>query len=496
LRSEVGRSLQSSGAWRGDAIGHRRDGSPVPLELSVTRTRGGRVLCVVRDVSQRRAREERLEKMAYRDPLTGLANRRVLRERAQQALALARRGRGEVGLMFLDLVGFKQVNDDLGHLAGDQVLEEVGRRLSGAIRDADTAARVGGDEFAVLLSEIEGESGALQAARRVQEAFAHPFEADGHTLEITASIGLTLFPTYASNFDDMLEQADVAMYTARRGGEDGIRLYRGKGGAGAAVGHPELMEELYDALRQYRLALHFQPVYDLATGERVGSEALVRWPHPRLGILCASKFVPLIRDPALVHRLDRWVLASALVQLQTCQRAGSSEWIAIHLSEAALQDAGLESYVERILGAMSGVDPRKLLLEFPTRSVLRGAGGIGERLGALRGLGLSVAVDGLSGGHSSMAFLRGLPACGLNLERGFVAGIGRESFEEEVLQTVIGLAHAMGLKVRAKGVEREEQRQWLQAAGCDHGQGYLLGWIVPPDEIPGWGGDGAPSGPS
>ncbi len=490
LRREAPRALEAHGFWRGDAIGRRRDGSEIPLDLSVTRVPDGRLLCVARDISLRRAREEQLEQLAYRDPLTGLANRRVLRERAEQALALARRGDSQVALLYLDLVGFKEINDQLGHLAGDQVLEEVARRLTGAIRDADTAARIGGDEFAVLLSEIEGEGGALQAARRVQEAFERPFEADGHTLEIVISIGLALFPTYASTFDAMLDQADMAMYGARRLKSGGIQIYRG-GDAEAEGGRADLIAELHDAVRHYRLALHYQPVRDLATGERVGSEALVRWPHPRLGILCASKFVPLIGDPALVRRLDRWVLASALVQLQACQRAGSREWLAIHLSEASLHDEGLEAYVERVLSAMGGIDPTKLLLEFPARSVLRGSGPAGERLSALRGLGVSVAVDGLSGGHSSMAFLQGLPATSLNLDRGFVAGIGRESFEEEVLQTVIELAHAMRLRVRAKGIEREEQREWLRQAGCDFGQGFLLGWILPPEEMSGWNGDGS-----
>jgi len=489
LRSTARAALEATGAWRGDCIGRRKDGTTLPVELSVDRGGGGRLLIVARDISRQRAREQRLERMAYRDSLTGLANRRVLRERAQQALALARRADGQVALLFLDLTGFKQINDQLGHLAGDEVLVEVARRISDAIRDADTAARVGGDEFAVLLSEIEGESGALQAARRVQEAFERPFQTEGHALDVTATIGLSLYPTYASNFDDMLEQADMAMYGARRTDAGGIQLFRG---TGQMVGseHAELLNELHEALRYYRFALHYQPVRDLATGERVGSEALLRWPHPRLGILCASKFLPLIGDPTLARRLDRWVLASALVQLQTLQAAGADDWIAVHLSEGALEDARLEAYLRGILGSMQGVDPRKLLVELPSRSVLRGDDAVGDRLAALRGLGVSVAVDGLSGGHSSMAFLQGLPASSLNLERGFVAGIGGESFEEEVLRTVIDLAHAMRLRVRAKGIERESQRAWLQEAGCDLGQGFLLGWIVPPDRMSGWNGNG------
>jgi diguanylate cyclase (GGDEF)-like protein/PAS domain S-box-containing protein len=490
VRREAPRALEAHGFWRADVVGRRRDGSEIPLDLSVTRVSAGHLLCVARDISRRRAREEQLEQLAYRDPLTGLANRRVLRERAQQALALARRGDAQVALLYLDLIGFKQINDQLGHVAGDQVLEEVARRLSAAIRDADTAARIGGDEFAVLLSEIEGEGGAMQAARRVQEAFEPAFEAEGHTLQISISIGLSLFPTYASNFDAMLDQADMAMYGARRTRSNGIRLYR-TGGELADEGRGELIGELHDALRAYRMALHYQPVMDLSTGERVGSEALVRWPHPRLGILCAAKFVPLIAEPDLVRRLDRWVLASALLQLQGRQRAGSDEWLAVHLSEVALHDEGMEIYLQRVLGTMGELDAGKLLLEFPARSVLSGTGAIGDRLAALHGLGVSVAVDGLSGGHSSMAFLQGLPATWLNLDRGFVAGIGRDAFEEEVLRTVIDLAHAMGLRVRAKGIEREEQRAWLRQAGCDLGQGFLLGWIVPPDEMSGWNGDGA-----
>lgn len=482
LRREAGAGLRIRRKWRGDAEGLRRDGDRVPVELSLTRLPAGEVLCLVRDIADRVAYERRLQRMAYRDPLTGLPNRRLLRERAQQALALARRSGGGVGLLYLDLDGFKQVNDRLGHPVGDQVLEQVARRIASAVREADTAARIGGDEFAILLAKLDGEAGALQAAQRIQEALAPPLEVDGHSLTIAASIGIALFPTYASDFDQMLEQADLALYGEARAKAVGARIYRGAPG-GAEAWHADLIPELYDALRHYRLALHFQPVRELTGGRRVGAEALVRWPHPRLGILSAAKFVPLIGEPTLERRLDRWVLAAALLQLEALQKKSSDLWLAVHLSDSAAADPELESYLGSILQAVPEVERRRLVLEIPVRSALQSAPSVAERLAALRALGVSLVVDGLSIGQSSMAFLKDLPTCAVNLERSFVNGIGREPFEEEVLKTVIDLAHGMGLKVRAKGIEREDQREWLRAAGCDLGQGYLLGWIVPGEQI-------------
>ena len=482
LRREAGAALAETSTWRGPARARRRDGVLVPLELSLTRIPDGHVLCLAVDASDRFEHERRLERMAYRDPLTGLPNRRLLRARAEQALALARRGGGEVGLIFLDLDGFKQINDRLGHLAGDEVLQEVAVRIGEAIREADTAARIGGDEFAVLLPEIEGEGGALQVADRLRESMSAPLEVEGETLFVASSMGISLFPTTASSFDQMLEQADRALYGEARAKAVGVRVFRSEGGE-AETKVRELLAELHEALRHYRMVLHFQPVRELRSGRRVGAEALVRWPHPRLGLLSASKFVPLIGEPSLERRLDRWVVASAVVQLQSLQREGSDLWIAAHLSNHAALDPGLAEYLERTLGAVDGLDPARLLLEVPVRAALKDPEATAARLSALRSLGVSLAVDGLASGHSSMAFLRELPTCSVNLERAFIQGIGREPFEEEVLRTVIDLAHAMDHKVRAKGIEREIQREWLTAEGCDLGQGFLLGWIVPADEI-------------
>ncbi|HKK07403.1 MAG TPA: EAL domain-containing protein [Gemmatimonadota bacterium] len=483
LRREAGAALADRGSWRGSAQGRRRDGDRVPLELSLSRLPRGHVLCLASDASGRLAHERRLERLAYRDPLTGLPNRRLLRARAEQALALARRGGGEVGLIYLDLDGFKQVNDRLGHLVGDRVLKEVAERIASAVREADTAARIGGDEFAILLSEIEGETGALQAADRVQASLAPPIQIEDDTLFVAASMGIALFPTWAESFDEMLEQADLALYGDGRTKAVGVRIHRGESPEPSWLA--EILPELHDALLHYRLALHFQPVRDLSTGRRIGAEALVRWPHPRLGLLSASKFVPLIGEPELARRLDRWVLASAVIQLRALQRAGSDLWVAAHLSDSAALDPDLVAYVERTLAAAADVESRRLVLEVPVGTALKEPTTVADRLTALRETGVGLVVDGLATGHASMGFLRDLPTCAVNLERAFIQGIGREPFEEDVLRTVIELAHAMDLKVRAKGIERETQREWLTAAGCDHGQGYLLGWVVPADELEG-----------
>lgn len=481
LREEVGPAVRSGGSWRGEVVMRAADGERVPVDLSLTRLDDDRLLCVARDLTEQHRSRQRLRRLAYYDPLTGLANRRFLRHHAEQAAALARRHSHEIALVYLDLNHFKEVNDTLGHGTGDQVLEQVGARLQEAVREADTAARVGGDEFAVLLSEVGGEEGALRAARRILGVFDDPFRVEGHEIELEAGLGIAFHPRYAEDFDELVEQADLAMYGSERRKEHGIRIYRPELG-GIAPRRPQLVDELHEALRHYRLELHFQPVRALADGKLHGAEARVRWPHPRLGLLSAAKFLPLVEEAGLLRRLDRWVLARSAVQLREWAGRGFDGWLGVHLSEAAWRSSETAEHVRTGLDALRGLEAGRLVVQMPATA---GSNGrlteLREELGAL---GAEVAVNAFAPGLAPLETLRRLAPDMINLVPGLVGTVRPEGPGERLLRVTVDAGHTLGARIMAKGVERREQQSAARRAGCDLVQGYLVGWPVPPDEFP------------
>lgn len=470
------------GSWRGDVMGRSREGDPVPLDVTLTRLEGDRLLYVARDLTQRHELQGRLQQMAYYDPLTGLANRRLLREKTEHAFALSQRHGHDVALLYLDLDSFKAINDSLGHAAGDQTLEEVARRLERTVREADTAARVGGDEFAVLLGEVEGESGAVEVARRVMEQLEDPVEVDGHSLNVGASIGVALYPRYASDFEELLRQADLAMYGAGRSKQVGIRIYRPERGI-VTPRDGRLFAELQEALRHYRFEVHYQPIRGIRSGRVEGAEALVRWPHPRLGTLSAAKFLPLIGQVGYLRRLDRWVLATAVLQLSEWSASGYAGWVAVHVSGPTCRDQGLVEYVERVFRAAGDVDPSRLVLQVPadaTRDAPEGVHGLRDRLSEL---GTRMAVNAVGPGEPPADALECLHPEVLGLDRSFVEAADREEAWRRELRAAVDVGHDLGAAVVGKGVERPTQRDVLREVGCDFSEGYLEGWSVPAGEF-------------
>lgn len=475
-------ALRDRGSWRGETMARTGAGDPVSLDLSLTRLEDDRLLCVARDLSEQRAIRERLEQMAYYDPLTGLANRRLLREKTRHAFALADRGGHEVALLYLDLDSFKEINDTLGHAAGDQVLQAVAERLGETVRDADTAARVGGDEFAVLLGEVEGEKGAVQVGERILQTLDRPVDVDGHALDVGLSIGVAIYPRYASDFDELLRQADLAMYGAGRSKEVGIRIYRPEHGV-VTPRHTRLFEEIRKALRHYRFEVHYQPVRGLVSGDIEGSEALVRWPHPRLGMLSAAKFLPLVEELGYLRRLDRWVLATAALQLADWAREGFDGWLAVHVSRPTCADPDFPDYLAGVLDAAHGVAASRLMLQVPSQHPRRDP----ESFRALRRemdrMGVGVAISAFGREQPALDDLRSLSPDVLALDRTLVDAAGHREEWERRIHLAVDLAHTLGARVLAKGVERPEQRELLRAAGCDWVEGYLEGWSVPPEEF-------------
>lgn len=474
--------LAEEGSWRGDVMGRSRDGDPVPLDVTITRLERGRLLYMARDLTERHELEGRLQKMAYYDPLTGLANRRLLREKAEHAFALSQRHGNDVALLYLDLDSFKAINDSLGHAAGDQTLEEVGRRLEATVREADTAARVGGDEFALLLGEVEGEAGAVEVARRVVDRLDDPVEVDGHSLDVGASIGVALYPRYASDFEELLRQADLAMYGAGRAKEVGIRIYRPERGI-VTPRDDRLFSELQEALRHYRFEVHYQPIRGLESGRVEGAEALVRWPHPRLGTLSAAKFLPLIEKVGYLRRLDRWVLATAVLQLAEWAGSGFPGWVAVHVSGPTCADSELLGYLERVFRAAGDVDPGRLVLQVPAAAAREQPEEAHRLRDQLSGFGTRVAVNAVGPEEPPTEALECLHPEILGLDRAFVEAADREDEWRQKLRVAVDLGHTLGAAVVGKGVERPTQRDVLREVGCDFAEGYLEGWSVPAGEF-------------
>jgi diguanylate cyclase (GGDEF)-like protein len=407
---------------------------------------------------------------ATHDALTGLPNWKLLRDRLDQSLAAAGRSAGEVAVLLIDLDRFKEINDTLGHSYGDKLLCQVGPRLQSVLRDGDTVARLGGDEFAVLLPAVDGVAEAQAVAERLREALHAPFDVDGVALDVEASVGIVLSPWHGTDTEELLRNADIAMYAAK------------DAKAGAVVFVPEehvtspwrlnLLGDLRRALDAGdELFLNFQPKYTL-DGERIeGAEALLRWQHPVQGLIPPDEFIPVAEGTGIILRLTERVLGLALQQMRLWLDAGHALPVAVNLSTRCLLDAGLPDLVQRLL-TEHGVPARLLRLEVTESAVMGDAARCMEVLQRLHDLGVKLSIDDFGTGYSSMAYLRRLPVDELKIDRSFVLGMTTTSQDAVLVRTAIDLGHNLGLTVVAEGVEGIEHVLALRALGCDIAQGY------------------------
>ncbi len=447
---------------------------------------------LARDVTEEVRLRARLQDMAYYDGLTGLANRRLLREKAEQALEEARRRGRRVALLYLDLQRFKAINDSFGHEAGDRALVEVARRLSGSLRKADVVARVGGDEFAVLLTEAgEEQEGAVQAARRVMEVFDEPFSIGGREVHLGGSIGIALHPDTADDFETLMAHADMAMYEAARERGTTFQVYRPSIEIFTSD-RLELEEDLYRALEEDRLFLRYQPIRR-TDDERAGWEALARWRRDGgAEDVRPETFVALAEETGLVRRLDAWALEAAVREAASWGGNGRSGWVAVNVSGPTLHDPDLACTVSATLDE-AGLPTDRLVVEVSEAAAVRDFQRAADTLRALRGAGVRVALDDFGTGQSTLQQLKHLPVDILKIDTAFVDGIGEDPRDEELIRAVLGVGDGLGLSVVAEGVERERQRRWLESEGCDLLQGFLVGRPGPaPDE--GGPDDDAPDG--
>jgi diguanylate cyclase (GGDEF)-like protein/PAS domain S-box-containing protein len=442
---------------------------------------GGLVLNT-RDVSERKQLEDQLVHQAFHDGLTGLANRTRFSARVEEALATI--GPSVVAVLFVDLDDFKHVNDSLGHAAGDQLLVATARRLKSCLRPGDTAARFGGDEFAVLLERVANHDAAAAVAARVIDTLHEPFGLQGRTIPVKASIGLAIGRRGVDDADGLLRNADVAMYAAKAGGKDRFELFRPEMHADM-LQRLELEAELRRAADNGELALYYQPIVELASGRITRVEALVRWAHPTRGLLGSLAFVPLAEDQGMIGAIGRWVLEEACRQTRCWQdRFPAAPPLSMHvnLSGRQLQQTGLIAEVAQALEA-SALEPELLTLEITETVLMADVDTVSLRLRDLKQLGVQLAIDDFGTGYSSLSYLRRFPIDMLKIDKAFVDGIADGREDVALAHAIVNLSHTLRLHTIAEGIELPEQAANLAALGCQDGQGYHFARPLAPEAM-------------
>jgi diguanylate cyclase (GGDEF)-like protein/PAS domain S-box-containing protein len=440
-----------------------------------------RMVGTCHDVTDRKALEERLAHQATHDPLTGLPNRALFRDRLEQALARARCSGQPCALLLLDLDHFKTVNDSLGHATGDQLLTTVATRLRAILRDGDTLARLGGDEFAVLLEEAGDLVGALNVAERFHDALRAPLVMDGHEFVATTSIGLALGSGSTDTPEDLLRFADVALYRAKEAGRSCTEVFY-PGMNDAALARLTMEHELRRAIAAEELCIHYQPKVDLATGRVGGLEALVRWRHPVRGLVAPGEFIPLAEETGLIVPLGRWVLREACQQLREWHQRYPQvalPFIAVNLSPRQFRHVELVADVAAIL-AESGLPADRLALEVTETAAMAQIAATSATLAALKELGVRLALDDFGTGHSSLAYLQRLPMDTLKIDRSFFQDA---EHNRAIVRAVADLAHGLGLDITAEGLETAAQVRWAREVGCDRGQGFYFARPLPVEDL-------------
>ena len=474
------------GSIRNVGSAHRaRDGTPIDMLVSASMMdyEGGRaILSIHHDVTETKRAEKQIERLAYEDALTGLANRVRFEDRLGLALATARRESHPLAVLFIDLDRFKVVNDSLGHKVGDVLLQQVADRLLPLIRLSDTLARVGGDEFVLLLSKIDQRESAGGVARKIQELFRKPFRIGQREFFVTPSIGISVFPEDGEDADSLVKNADVAMYVAKQRGRDNYQFYSRSGQRGG-LERLELESKLHHAIENEEFRVHFQPQVSLRNGMITGMEALVRWKHPTRGILLPADFISLAEDSGLIVDLGTLVLKLACQQARAWRNKGYRDLsVAVNLSIRQLQEADFAARVREVLEETS-LPPGQLRLEITETVAMQNLDISVEALGKLKRLGVGITMDDFGTGYSSLSYLKILPVDTLKIDRSFIRDVARDTNDASIVRASIVLAHELRLRVVAEGVETPEQLHFLRQHQCDEVQGFLFSPALPAEKF-------------
>lgn len=467
--------------------GVKKDGTELPLEMSVSSwhtSEGTFYTGIIRDVTERKSLEDQLTHQALHDPLTSLPNRVLFRDRVEHALNRAERRHTEVAVLFLDLDNFKNINDTLGHNAGDALLVAVAERLQGCLRTSDTASRLGGDEFAVLIEDTADTNGGVLVAQRILEVLRKPVEINGRSVFIGASVGIAVSSELASTPSTLLRNADVAMYMAKSQGKNQYAIFESEM-HNALIKRSELETDLRAALNCGEFEMVYQPIVELDSGGIVAMEALVRWNHPRGLSVGPDEFIPIAEEADLMQVLGRWILQQACTQCSYWNREYEHLRplaVTVNVSSRQFLDDGLVNAVKFALDH-SGLDPRNLILEITEGTMLKDTEATVSKLRELRALGVRLAIDDFGTGYSSLSYLHKFPIDVLKIDKSFIDKISQGREGAAMTRAIISMSETLHLGTIAEGIEDPEQIAMLQGLGCEMGQGYLFAHPLRPLEM-------------
>ncbi len=479
--------VRDMGAKKLDLKGQRKDGTTFPVDISLgpLKTEQGLwVVAAVRDVSEREQYAAEILHQATHDALTGLPNRTLFHEFLVHGMAQARRAESLLAVLFLDLDGFKNINDTLGHAAGDELLRTVAKRIVDALRKGDVVARQGGDEFTIQLQDIKEAQDITLIADKLMEAIAKPYYAGSHEFHITASIGITVFPLDDNDADSLLRNADTAMYQAKADGKNAFRFYTAEMNA-TMCARLETENGLRKALQDEQFVLHYQPQVSVETGKILGVEALIRWQHPTQGLLAPATFISIAEESGLIEPIGEWVLTTACRQIQTWRAMGLGDIkVAVNLSARQFHRPNLLNEIRHIL-IETHVDacPWLLELELTESMMMRDMEKNVVTLRRLREMGVLLSIDDFGTGYSSLSYLKRFPITMLKIDQSFVKGVTTDEEDAAITMAIVTLGHSLKLKVIAEGVETEAQWNWLRESGCDEAQGYHFGRPIPAEML-------------
>jgi diguanylate cyclase (GGDEF)-like protein/PAS domain S-box-containing protein len=476
-------SINSTGMWKGEILNRRKNGEVYPEYLYITAVKNaeGIVTNYVAsrtDITSSKSASDEIERLYSIDLLTELPNRRLFLDRLKQALAISAHSGRRGALLFLDLDKFKNLNDTQGHNVGDLLLQHVAKRLTACLREGDTVSRFGGDEFVVLLENlsehaIEAATQTKDIAKKISRSLNQAYQLDAHSCFNSASIGATLFIGHELMPEELLKQADIAMYQSKVQGGNTLRFFD-QMMQEAITARVDLEYELREAIEQQQFQLHYQMQVD-RTGQAIGAEALIRWQHPERGMLSPQYFIPSAEDIGLILPLGQWVLDTACAQLKTWQQSPLTSDIVLAVNVSAKQLHQVD-FVEQVLATVQrhGTNPARLKLELTESMLLDNINGIIAKMNALNKTGIHFALDDFGTGYSSLQYLKKLPLKQLKIDQSFVRDIATDSSDRKIVRTIITMASSLGIEVLAEGVETPEQRQFLMDSGCLQYQGYLF----------------------
>ena len=482
---EMWAALLKKGAWAGEIWNSRKDGSVYPAWVTVraVKDKSGNIshyFSAFSDISERMSAEERIRQLALYDALTGLPNRTTFYSLIKQALGAASSDKA-AGIMFIDLDRFKNINDSLGHGAGDELIRRVAARLKTCLRSSDVIARLGGDEFVVALLELKESADVSLVAKKMLATFATPFLIEGHEISLSASMGVSVYPNDSMQIDDLIKFADIAMYRAKGRGRNNCMFYANDMNV-RSLDRLQLESDLRRALDRKELLLHYQPQVDIHTGQMTGAEVLLRWQHPEKGMVSPGQFIPMAEESGLIMQIGHWVLDQAVAQNKVWQNQGKPVVkLAVNLAAQQFHP----ELVDEVSAMLAEHElPHELLeLEITESMVMENVEQVLGVLNTLESLGVRISLDDFGTGYSSLSYLKRFPIHKLKVDQSFVRGIPNDADDMAITRAIIGMGKSLGLKVIAEGVETREQLEFLRVEGCDEIQGFLFSRPIPASDF-------------